>query len=222
MRAALIAPVLIVLALAAAPLDAADISYSYVSGAYSNVTVDVEDDANETVINSLDVAASYALTDNIFIAGSYSHGEMDTFEPTGFLYIEDAEGEDLDLNVSATIGTARVGAGLNYDVRSNVSLFAQANYVTQTVEATIHAFGVSISVDDTIDGIEAVVGVRALVAERLEGFATLARQSIDGETTHGAACGVVSRFSEVFGAGLSLSRVEDSIGVHLSATWYFD
>ncbi|MEN9806602.1 MAG: hypothetical protein RL756_1122 [Pseudomonadota bacterium] len=167
--------------------------YTYFDVGY--VRTDIDD--IEENVDSLGLAGSFALTDNLYLFADYEDGS--------------ASFERIDVDVSTTL----VGVGANFGLSDTVDLFAEASYVNAELEA-----GEFIEVDESGFGLSA--GVRAMVMPQLELNAGLSYVEIEELDDTSLDLGAVYSFTDVFALVLGVSFADNANTYGVGVRFYID
>jgi opacity protein-like surface antigen len=167
--------------------------YTYFDVGY--VRTDIDD--IEENVDSLGLAGSFALTDNLYLFADYEDGS--------------ASFERIDVDVSTTL----VGVGANFGLSHTVDLFAEASYVNAELEA-----GEFIEVDESGFGLSA--GVRAMVMPQLELNAGLSYVEIEELDDTSLDLGAVYSFTDVFALVLGVSFADNANTYGVGVRFYID
>jgi hypothetical protein len=167
--------------------------YTYGEIGYSHVDFDnFSEDANVWGANG-----SFALSDQVYLTGSYSEGTIDN--------------SPFDVNLD----TAQFGAGMHFPMSPTVDLITEAAYLWEKVD--VDHVG---SADD--DGFGLRVGVRAMVTPQFElnGGATYTDINSNDETT--GYVGTVYNFTNMFSMTTGLSFNNDATAYGAGLRLYFN
>lgn len=167
--------------------------YTYFDVGY--VRTDIDD--IEENVDSLGLAGSFALTDNLYLFADYQDGS--------------ASFERIDVDVS----TMEVGAGANFGLSDTVDLFAEAGYVKAELEA-----GEFVEVDESGFGLSA--GVRAMVMPQLELNAGLSYVEIEELDDTSLDIGAVYSFTDVVALVLGASFADNTNTYGIGVRFYIN
>jgi Ax21 family sulfation-dependent quorum factor len=159
--------------LAAAPFaaSAGGVEYTYVEAGY--VHLDVEDGNDD----GFQLRGSVALAENVYLHGGYASIETD------------------DFNVE--LEESQIGVGLRSDLGERADFIAELGYVRYDLSVD-DVFGLSGS--DHIDGGRLSVGLRGLLADRVEGWAKASyNDGGDFDGSFSALIGAQVRFNQTWG-----------------------
>ncbi|MGA1370493.1 MAG: YfaZ family outer membrane protein [Pseudomonadales bacterium] len=155
--------------------------YTYFDVGYVRTDID---DIDENV-DSLGLAGSFALTDNLYLFADYEDGS--------------ASFDRIDVDVS----TVAIGVGANFALSDTVDLFGEASYVNAELEA-----GDFVEIDENGFGLAA--GVRAMVMPQLELNAGLSYVEIDELDDTSLDLGAVYSFTDVVALVLGASFADNA------------
>lgn len=153
---------LLALALAAAPLAAPadELGYTYIEGGFQRLDIDNLGEGNGAAVN-----ASLAITDKLHLFGGYSR-----------------QSEESTLAVDPDFGTVgldtdlnwyRVGLGFNHSFNDRLDLVVRGAYERMHADFDVDTGNASGGFDGKAEGWSAEVGLRSLLAERFEGWASV-------------------------------------------------
>lgn len=151
------------IALAATSFGAAagGVDYTYVEGGYTRMDIESEEAAD-----GFQLRASAAVAEHVYLHGGYARVEADDY--------------DIELDES------QLGVGLRSDLGERADFIAELGYVRYGFEVS-DVLGVSGS--ESIDGGRLSVGVRGLLADRVEGWAKASYN--DGGDFDGSFSGLI-------------------------------
>lgn len=160
------------LAAASFGASAGGVDYTYVEAGYARMDVESEEAAD-----GFQLRASAAVAEHVYLHGGYASVEADDF--------------DIELEES------QVGVGLRSDLGERADFIAELGYVRYDLEVT-NVLGVSGS--DSIDGGRLSIGLRGLLADRVEGWAKASyNDGGDFDGSFSALIGAQVKFNQNWG-----------------------
>lgn len=189
---------LLVAILLATPLTSfsKEISYDYIEGTYSSLTIDTGTSVGDLDGNGLGISGSFSVTPAIAITAGFISTNYDEFL-----------GVDIDTSEFAVGITGHVGIAPNTDIYGNFSV----------LKGRIELSDGFTSYDDTDTGNVISAGIRFLATENIELQVGFSRVDIFDESDNGFGGSLRFYASEKFSLAAGYSTVDDVDAFSLNA-----
>jgi hypothetical protein len=173
-----------------------EISYDYIQGTYSSITIDTETSAGDLDGDALAVSGSFSVAPSIAITAGFGATSFDR------LFGIDFDTTELTIGV-----TAHMAIAPNADIFGNFSV----------LRANIEVSDGFVTIDDDDTGNVISVGLRFLATEKIELELGFSRTDVFEETDNSFGAGIRFYANEKFSLGIGYSTADDVDSIVLNA-----